>query len=520
MGSRLVFTAIAVILYSASLTSSAEDLPCRARDVGIKGRSIVCVCDANYCDTITREDPAPGTFVVYTSSNAGKRFEKTFGEIKSTPRSSRMKQTKRKRILKTLTSPGLDESEENNETSVWSRVNLRVQTNLRHQYIEGFGGSVTDAAAINWRKLSDAAQFRFIDTYFGPEGLEYNLIQDYFLKLPMIRRSQFAAPTEVKIVASTWSPPIWMKSNERITGFGQLRPEFYQTFADYHLRFIEEYSKAHVKIWAITTTNEPINGIVPWAPFNSLGWTPPQLARWITNNLGPTIRKSPFNDTLILAVDDQRYLLHFYMLGMEKADPKFLDYIDGIAIHYYGNFAPAQILTELHNRYGKMMLSTEACEGPMPWHLLKVEVGSWRRARRYITSILEDLNNFVVGWIDWNLCLDPEGGPNWADNFVDAAILVYAEKDEFIKQPMYYAMGHFSKFIPRGSRRVAVRRRSIMTLENLAVLNPRGNIVMVIQNRYRREMYLQIQISPRRYIELTMEPESVKTIEINDNLNS
>lgn len=75
---------------------------------------------------------------------------------------------------------------------------------------------------------------------------------------------------------------------------------------------------------------------------------------------------------------------------MEREDPKSIDYIDGIAIHYYGNFFPASILTALHNRYpGKILLSTEACEGPMPWDLLQVEIGSWRRARRYTTSIMQ-----------------------------------------------------------------------------------------------------------------------------------
>ncbi|KAL0839787.1 hypothetical protein ABMA28_016422 [Loxostege sticticalis] len=287
----------------------------------------------------------------------------------------------------------------------------------------------------------------------------------------------------------------------------------------YFYRFIEEYSKAQVKIWAITTTNEPINGIVPFAPFNSLGWLPSQMARWVANNLGPTIKNSRFNDTLILAVDDQRYLLHFYMMGMEREDPKALDYIDGIAIHYYGNFVPPAILTALQNRYpDKILLSTEACEAAMPWDINrhKVLLGSWTRARRYITSILEDLNNDVVGWIDWNLCLDAGGGPNWADNFVDAPIIVFPENDEFVKQPMYYAMGHFSKFIPRGSRRILVGRTSLFQLEHLAVMTPQGNIVMVIQNRFFREMNVRIRIN-LKLLAFVMEPRSVKTIEINMN---
>ncbi|XP_026747404.1 glucosylceramidase-like [Trichoplusia ni] len=536
------FIATILLLYSLNaLGQEDEDLPCNRRDVGIEGRSVVCVCTATYCDTITRRDPEPGTYVVYTSSNAGQRFEKSSG-----------------RILEEVNNGGTEDdapaagdgAQDPPEASqIWNNVVLRIRTISRHQYIEGFGGSVTDAAAINWRKLSDATQQQFIDSYFGPKGLEYNLIrvpiggcdfsehpytyaetpwhdttlsnfslssEDYFLKLPMIRRSQRVATDEIKITASTWSPPIWMKTNEAITGFGQLRPQYYQAYADYHLRFIEEYDKIDVKIWAITTTNEPINGIVPFVQFNSLGWAPSQLGRWVANNLGPTIRNSPYNKTLILGVDDQRYLLPIYLAGMEREDPKSIDYLDGIAVHWYGNFFPPQTLSLIQNRYpDKIILATEACEGSMPWHLEQLAIGSWERARRYVTSIIDDLNNFVVGWIDWNLCLSPTGGPNWADNFVDAPILVYGDKDEFIKQPMFYAMGHFSKFIPRGARRVTVSRASLATVENVAFIKENGNIVVVLQNRLRRVMNVKLRISNRNYIDIVMEERSVKTIEIN-----
>lgn len=88
----------------------------------------------------------------------------------------------------------------------------------------------------------------------------------------------------------------------------------------------------------------------------------------------------------------------------------------------------------------------------------------------------------MVGWIDWNLCLNEHGGPNWAENYVDSPILVYGNRDEFIKQPMFYAMGHFSKFIPRGSQVVEVSSLSSTTIDNIAVVTPEGNIVVVLHN--------------------------------------
>ncbi|KAF9412639.1 hypothetical protein HW555_008908 [Spodoptera exigua] len=513
----------------------AEDKPCASRRVGLL-RSIVCVCNSTYCDTITRENPARGTYVVYTSTHGGKRFEKSYGTILTLPEQR-------------FDDPGDLEPEpepiEMDFGAVLSYVVLRVYPSTRYQVIEGFGGSVTDAAAINWRSLSEATQETFIQTYFGPGGLEYNMIRvpiagcdfseypytyaetpwndatlsnfslshhDFFLKLPMIKRAQSVATDEIKVTASTWSPPVWMKTNEAITGFAQLKREYYQAFADYHLRFIEEYDRFGVKIWAITTTNEPINGIVPFVQFNSLGWFPHQLGRWLADNLGPTIKNSRYNETKILAIDDQRYLLPVYLAGMELAAPESIDYMDGVAVHWYGNFFPPQILTDTRARF---YLPTEACEGSMPWNLDKVILGSWRRAGTYVKSIIQDLNNHVVGWIDWNLCLNPIGGPNWVDNFVDSPILVYKDRDEFIKQPMFYAMGHFSKFIPRGSRRVRVSRRSILSVENVAVRKPNGNLVIVLQNRRRRLMKVEIRISSSRYIDILMEPRSIKTIEIN-----
>ncbi|XP_022829498.1 glucosylceramidase-like [Spodoptera litura] len=559
----------------------AEDKPCERRRAGLF-RSIVCVCNSTYCDTITRENPARGTYVVYTSTHGGKRFEKSYGTIKTLPEQrfddpgdlepepEPIQMDFGAGELKNLPDPPFKQENDDNEEDedddedseefkrvadrpelydILTNVVLRIYPSTRYQVIEGFGGSVTDAAAINWRTLSEATQETFIQTYFGPEGIEYNMIRvpiagcdfseypytyaespwndatlsnfslthhDFFLKLPMIKRAQSVAPDEIKITASTWSPPIWMKTNEAITGFAQLKREYYQAFADYHLRFIEEYDRFDVKIWAITTTNEPINGIVPFVQFNSLGWFPHQLGRWLADNLGPTIKNSRFNQTKILAIDDQRYLLPVYLAGMELAAPESIDYMDGVAVHWYGNFFPPQILSAIQNRYpDKILLATEACEGSMPWNLDKVILGSWRRAGTYVKSILQDLNNHVVGWIDWNLCLDPIGGPNWVDNFVDSPILVYKDRDEFIKQPMFYAMGHFSKFIPRGSRRVRVSRRSIASIENVAVRKPNGNLVVVMQNRRRRPMNVEIRISSSRYIDIIMEPRSIKTIEIN-----
>lgn len=119
---------------------------------------------------------------------------------------------------------------------------------------------------------------------------------------------------QVRVMASAWSAPPWMKNNGQFVS-GMLRWDMYQLWADYHVRFLEEYAARGVDVWALTTGNEPINAFV--APllvrFNSMGWTPLGQRRWVSRHLGPTLRRSKYNATLLLALDDQRVLLPWWL---------------------------------------------------------------------------------------------------------------------------------------------------------------------------------------------------------------
>lgn len=96
---------------------------------------------------------------------------------------------------------------------------------------------------------------------------------------------------------------------------------------------------------------------------------------------------------------------------------------------------------------------------------------------------LQDLHHWVAGWVDWNLALDKQGGPNWAKNFVDSPIIVDPNNDEFYKQPMFYALGHFSKFIRRGASRIGIAPDSADKVFSLGVINPDGGVVVVLFNK-------------------------------------
>ena len=150
-------------------------------------------------------------------------------------------------------------------------------------------------------------------------------------------------------------------------------------------------------------------------------------------------------------------------------------YVDGWAVHWYTDFLGLPgVLDYVHDQYpDKFILFTEACTGANPWDFQKVLLGSWERGQEYINDILTNLNHWSTGWVDWNLgkeaftlicvplsynmslvALDMNGGPNWAYNFVDSPIIVNADKDEFYKNPMYYGLAHFSKFLPEETFRI------------------------------------------------------------------
>jgi len=119
----------------------------------------------------------------------------------------------------------------------------------------------------------------------------------------------------------------------------------------------------------------------------------------------------------------------------------------------------------------------------------KVELGEWVGGVRYGLDILENLRHWASGWIDWNLCLNLEGGPNWVNNFVESPIIVDGRTDEFYKQPTFYFMAHFSKFIPRGSVRIGSARirngprgRQMRAIKHVAFLAPnlRDRVLVLI----------------------------------------
>lgn len=400
-----------------------------------------------------------------------------------------------------------------------SVVNVVVNKSEKFQKVIGFGGAFTGSVSYNLKQLSKELQEEIYQNYYSKEtGIAYNMMRypiggcdfdlspwayneepthDVFLsnftklddrdieKIHQINElKKVTKNSAIKIVGAAWSPPKWMKSNNDYTGFSVLRDEYYQTWADYHVKYLELMAKGGLPFWAISTGNEPLNGIIfPYfVHFMSLGWDPMLQGKWVADNLGPAMKASTVaKNVKLLAGDDQRYTLPSWLEQMYKGSPNSTEYIDGIAVHWYADkIVPASAIDSTVELFpDKMIIATEASSGDRPWDVHKPELGSWTRFEDYMLDMIEDFNHYVNAWIDWNLVLDESGGPNYANNYVDAAIV--ANGQEFFKQPIFYGIGHFSRFVPEGSVRVK-SKTSNKYVKSVTFLRPDGYTVVVLYN--------------------------------------
>ncbi|XP_068229944.1 lysosomal acid glucosylceramidase-like [Palaemon carinicauda] len=421
---------------------------------------------------------------------------------------------------------------------------FNLDPEVTYQNVLGFGGAFTDSAAKNWLSLSPSTRDHLLRSYFSSIGIEYNIgrvnmggcdfswrtysyddvegdvalehfalqEEDTVYKIPMIQRAKELSEKPIRLIASPWSAPIWMKSNDQFQGMGHLLEEMYQPWAEYFVRFFKGYQEHDIDFWGVTAQNEPINGNVPFFWFNCMGWTADTQRDWIAGHLGPTLESNNLGDLKLMIMDDQRYLLPDWAVTVLN-DTEAAQYVDGIAVHWYwDDFSSPNLLTRTHELFpDAFLLGTEACVGDKPYEV-EVAIGSWERLERYANDIITDLNHWVSGWTDWNLALDTGGGPNWANNFVDSPIIVNETADEFYKNPMFYAMGHFSKFVQEGAQRIELTPISATSLNTVALKNPDNSIVIVILNKTEREIEARIQTPQEGSIIVVVGPRSLQTV--------
>lgn len=371
------------------------------------------------------------------------------------------------------------------------------------QTLLGIGGALTDASAETFYKLPKARQQELLRAYFDPQqGIGYtlgrthinscdfssasytyvwdgdkdlrsfNIEHDLKCRIPFIKEALAIAGKDFTLFASPWSPPAWMKSNHDVLHGGSLLPEFYDSWANYYVKFIKAYEKEGVPIWGLTIQNEPM-AVQGW---ESCIYTATEEHDFLKDHLGPILEGAGLKDKKIMIWDHNRGMIYQRARGVLE-DPAAAKYAWGVAFHWYADdtFDNLKLVKEAYPNVNVML--TEACVYPFN---LK-DVKDWHWGEKYAVSMIHDFNNGAVGWCDWNVLLDETGGPNHLNNFCFAPVIGDTHTGQMYYMNSYYYIGHFSKFIRPGARRI-ISSSTTDTLTTTGFLNSDGKIAVVVLN--------------------------------------
>ncbi|HVT74524.1 MAG TPA: glycoside hydrolase family 30 protein [Lacunisphaera sp.] len=373
----------------------------------------------------------------------------------------------------------------------------------RYQEMLGFGGALTESSAWVLAQLPPAKRAEVLRRYFDPvDGLGYTLARthlnscdfsvsmweldptpgDYDLLdfslapmrrwlLPLLHEAIQASGGSLRILASPWSPPHWMKTNYRMDDGGKLRGEYAAAWAQYYVKFVRAMkAEENISIWALTVQNEP-DAHQTW---ESCLYTPAEESRFVSQHLGPALAAAGLGDVKLLGLDHNRDIEEKYA-DADFGNPGSARYLWGLALHWYvsDDFAAS---SRVHAKYpDKPIVFTEGCrEGG-------AALGAWEHGEIYAHQMIGDFRNWVVNFLDWNIVLDQRGGPNHVGNFCDAPVIVDTNTKEVRYGPSFYYLGQFSRFVKPGARRIA-SDGGPEGVESVAFANPDGSLVLVVLN--------------------------------------
>ncbi|MHA7842702.1 MAG: glycoside hydrolase family 30 protein [Winogradskyella sp.] len=408
---------------------------------------------------------------------------------------------------------------------------IRILQDQKFQTITGFGGAFTESSAYLLNKLSQKNRDLILKAYFSEEGANYSLcrthmnscdfsldhysytptedkdLKDFSVKedmddlIPMIKDAQAISKDGFKLFASPWTAPPWMKDNKDWVG-GKLLKEHYPTWALFFSKYIEAYKEQGIELWGFTVENEPHGNGNNW---ESMHFTPTEMTDFVQHHLGPKLEADGYGDKIILGYDQNRAGLKEWVDVM-YATEESSKYYDGTAIHWYESTYEVfpEDLQYAHNKApDKYLIETEGCiDAQVPvwkddaWYWKK-EATDWgwdwaaeedkylhpkyAPANRYARDIIGCLNNWVDGWVDWNMVLNKQGGPNWFKNWCIAPVIVDENNDEVYFTPLYYIMTHFSKYIRPGAEVLGIDNED-SDLMITAAKNPDDTTAIVIFN--------------------------------------
>ncbi|MBZ9627269.1 glycosyl hydrolase family 30 [Psychroflexus sp. CAK1W] len=448
-------------------------------------------------------------------------------------------------------------------SQVESTSKISLNPKKTFQTFTGFGGSFTESSAYLLNQLSEENRQKVIDAYFADSGARYSLTRthmnssdfslgqysyapvegDTLLKnfsieedrddiIPMIKDAMAASSEGFDIISSPWTAPPWMKTNNEWVG-GELKREHYDTWALFFSKYADAYKAEGIDIWGFTVENEPHGNGNNW---ESMHYTPEQMTEFVRDYLGPQLEKDGKGDLKILGYDQNRKGIKEWVDVMYKNEAN-AKYYDGTAIHWYESTFKVfpEALQYAHEKApDKYLIQTEACvDAEVPkwqdddWYWQK-EATDWgwdwapedqkhlhpkyRPVYRYARDIIGCMNNWVDGWVDWNMVLNRQGGPNWFENWCVAPVIVDPDQDEVYFTPLYYTMAHFSKYIRPGAKRIDFESTD-KDLQVSAATNPDGSHVVIVFNPSEEEKVFDLTLEDVTKT-ISISPQAIQSITI------
>jgi glucosylceramidase len=418
-----------------------------------------------------------------------------------------------------------------------TEVCVFVDPSKSFQSLLGIGGALTDASAETFAKLPKEKQQELLTAYYDTQkGIGYtlartnihscdfssdtytyvtdndsslksfNIDHDKKFRIPFIKQVIAAAGGKLTMFCSPWSPPAWMKTNNDILHGGKLKTDFYQAWANYYVKFIKAYESEGMPIWGLTIQNEPM-ATQKW---ESCVYSAGNERDFLKKYLGPTLEKEGLGDKKIMVWDHNKDLI-YQQASTILSDPDAAKYAWGVAFHWYEDWSGgAQVFDNVkrvkESFPDKNLLFTEGCNGPFNMDSIK----NWQLGERYGRTMINDFNNGTVGWTDWNVLLDETGGPNHVQNFCFAPVHADTKTGKLIYTNAYYYIGHFSKFIRPGAKRIisAPSRSPFLTT---AFMNEDGKMVVVVMNQSNKKIPYKLWIAGKA-ADVTALPHSIATL--------
>ncbi len=494
---------------------------------------------------------------------------------------------------------------------------IRIDPGVTKQAIDGIGSSFTESSAFVLAHLEPAERIEVMKKLFSEEGANFSLARthigacDFTVKgrysyldkrgdtglesftiapdtegfrrsefpgikdesydlLPMIKEAigikNQQQDKELRIVASAWTAPSWMKdtddwytpgspeNNYQGTG-GSLREEYVETYADYLIRYLDVYRSEGVDIWGITPVNEPHGNNGQW---ESMNFTPHTQKEFITKYLGPKLESGDNSMVNLLIYDQNRDGLQEWT-DVILADSLAARYVYGTAVHWYeSTFRVYEDVFEAVNaRFpDHKILHTEGCiddlgkpapqgitdperftekdwfdndsfwwnENATDWAYSATWAGpavkdhpAYTPVHRYARNIIVSIDHWLAGWIDWNVVLDHKGGPNHVGNNCGAPVMINTETGHVYYTPVYYVLAQFSKTIRPGDRAVQTNKVTDGLgdddLHACATVNSKNVLSVQLLNTTKKDISCKLQIADQ-YADISVTSNSVQTVRI------